>query len=114
MAPIWEYFELDDHPIDKIEYTDNLEITKNKRILCLLSKGVYLYIGINDTISNARIKDKAGVENDNEKFINSEGKRFLLNNLIASLKGWRIPKKPTLLGPFRIWIYLRIFRSKIV
>lgn len=46
--------------------------------------------------------------------MNSEDNKFLLNNLIASLKGCKIPINPTLLGPFRIWIYLRIFRSRIV
>lgn len=111
---MWEYLELEDHPIERIEYTDKLEIIKNSRILCLLSKGGKLHIGIKDIINKAKIKDKAGVEYDNEKFINSEDKRFLLNNLIASLNGWRIPIKPTLLGPFRIWIYPNTFRSRIV
>lgn len=41
---------------------------------------------------------------DNVKFIDSKDRRFLLNNLIASLKGCKIPIIPTLLGPFRIWI----------
>lgn len=30
--------------------------------------------------------------------------KFLLNNFRASLKGCKIPIKPTLLGPFRIWM----------
>lgn len=59
-------------------------------------------------------RDNDGVMYDKLKFINSNDNRFLLNNLIASLKGWSNPNIPTLLGPFRIWIYLRIFRSNKV
>lgn len=59
-------------------------------------------------------KDSAGVIYDIIKFIISVGSKFLLNNLSASLMGWRIPNIPTLLGPFRIWIYPKIFRSRIV
>lgn len=39
---------------------------------------------------------------DKIKFIDSIEIKFLLNNLIASLNGCRIPIIPTLLGPFRI------------
>lgn len=46
--------------------------------------------------------DIKGVMKDNVKFIDSKDRRFLLNNLIASLKGCKIPIIPTLLGPFRI------------
>lgn len=56
----------------------------------------------------------AGVIYDNIKFMDSEGKRFLLKSFRASLNGCKIPINPTLLGPFRIWIYPKIFRSKIV
>lgn len=35
----------------------------------------------------------------------------LVNNLIASLKDCKIPDNPTLLGPFRNWIYPKTFRS---
>lgn len=35
----------------------------------------------------------------------------LENNLIASLKGWIKPIKPTLLGPNRSWEYPKILRS---
>lgn len=34
----------------------------------------------------------------------SEGNKFLLKSFNASLKGCKIPIRPTLLGPFRIWI----------
>lgn len=37
-----------------------------------------------------------------------------VNSLIASLKGWGIPATPTLLGPFRNWLYPKIFRSNNV
>ena len=37
-----------------------------------------------------------------------------INNLIASQKGWGIPIIPTLLGPLRIWIYPKTFRSNKV
>jgi len=38
----------------------------------------------------------------------------LVNNLIASLKGWGIPINPTLFGPLRSCLYPRIFRSNNV
>lgn len=38
----------------------------------------------------------------------------LVNNLAASAKGWGIPMSLTLLGPFRSWIYPKIFRSNNV
>lgn len=38
----------------------------------------------------------------------------LENNLIASLKGCKIPIKPTLLGPLRIWMYPKSLRSNKV
>lgn len=47
-------------------------------------------------------KEVAGVIYDNIKFMDSEGKRFLLKSLRASLNGCKIPINPTLLGPFRI------------
>lgn len=47
-------------------------------------------------------------------FIFSEEIKFLLKSFKASLKGCKIPIIPTLLGPFRIWIYPKNFRSKIV
>ena len=37
-----------------------------------------------------------------------------VNSLIASANGWRIPIIPTLLGPFRIWMYANTFRSSSV
>ena len=33
---------------------------------------------------------------------------------MQSLKGWNKPNKKTLLGPFRSWIYSKIFRSNRV
>jgi len=36
------------------------------------------------------------------------------NNLIASLNGCISPINLTLLGPFRIWLYPKIFRSNNV
>lgn len=33
------------------------------------------------------------------------------NSLIASEKGWGIPIRPTLFGPFRRWKYPKNFRS---
>lgn len=38
----------------------------------------------------------------------------LRNSFIASARGWGIPAIPTLLGPFRNWIYPKIFRSRSV
>lgn len=60
------------------------------------------------------ISEIAGVINDKNMFIFSERIKFLLNSFNASLKGCKIPNKPTLFGPFRIWIYPKIFRSRIV
>ena len=36
--PICLYFELEDQPIIKIEYTPSLEMIKKAKILCLLSR----------------------------------------------------------------------------
>jgi len=38
----------------------------------------------------------------------------LVNNLAASARGWGIPIRLTLLGPFRSWMYPKIFRSRRV
>lgn len=65
---------------------------------------------INREISNVI----AGDIQDKMKFINSDGISDLLNSLIASLKGCKIPINLTLFGPLRDWIYLKIFRSRIV
>lgn len=114
MDPNILYFEFADHPINNIKYTAILLKIKNNRTLCLLSnKGLSLneMIGI---IKIERNKDRAGVIEATNIFIVSWLIKFLLKSLIASLKGCRIPISPTLLGPFRIWIYPRIFRSKIV
>ena len=37
-----------------------------------------------------------------------------VNSLIASLKGWGTPAKPTLFGPLRNCLYPKIFRSSNV
>lgn len=75
---------------------------KNNKMLCLLSykeKLLNEIIGISIIII---INDDAGVKYDKVKFIFSEVKRFLLKSFKASLKGCKIPSKPTLFGPFRI------------
>lgn len=41
-------------------------------------------------------------------------KNSLVYNLIASLKGWKIPITPLLLGPLRNWIKLKTLRSSNV
>lgn len=83
-------------------------------MLCLLSyKDILLYeiIGIRRILINI---DRAGDRKERVKFMDSDGSKFLLKSFKASLKGWSRPINPTLLGPFRIWIYPKIFRSKIV
>jgi len=100
--------------MSKIKYTPILDKMKNINKLCLISireEKLYNKIGI---IHSEMNNDINGVIYDNVKFIDSKFNKFLLKSLIASLKGWRIPIIPTLLGPFRIWIYLKIFRSNKV
>jgi len=58
--PRWAYFELDDHPIINIEYTDKLDKIKNDKILCFISNKEKLWIGINQRIIIVKINDKAG------------------------------------------------------
>lgn len=102
------------HPINKIEYTEILDKIKNSKILCLLSYNdilLYEIIGINKILMK---RDIAGVIYEMIMFIDSEGKIFLLKSFKASLKGCKIPIRPTLLGPLRIWIYPKILRSKMV
>lgn len=53
------------------------------------------------------IGDKINIENLDFKFIFIS---FPIS-LIASAIGWTIPINETLLGPFRVWKYLIIFRS---
>lgn len=48
--------------------------------------------------------DNAGVIDATKEFIVSWLIKVLLKSLIASLNGCKIPRNPTLLGPFRIWI----------
>jgi hypothetical protein len=38
----------------------------------------------------------------------------LVNSFTASAMGWGIPLRLTLLGPFRSWMYPKIFRSSRV
>lgn len=87
---------------------------KNNKILCLLSYNEYLLKLMMGTINIEINKDMAGVLTDKSEFIISEFTKFLLKSFNASLKGCKIPIIPTLLGPFRICIYLKIFRSRIV
>lgn len=75
---------------------------------------VYILNVIIEIITIDINNDSAGVIYDIMKFIISVGSKFLLNSFKASLIGWRIPNIPTLLGPFRIWMYPKIFRSRMV
>lgn len=97
-----------------MKYTAMLDRIKNIKKLCLMSRSEFELNEIKGIIHKEINKDKDGVIYDKLKFISSNDRRFLLNSLIASLKGCKIPIIPTLLGPFRIWIYLKIFRSKSV
>lgn len=91
-----------------------LDRMKNIKKLCLMSINEFELNEIIGIIHSEMNKDRDGVKYERLKFINSNDSKFLLNSLIASLNGCRIPIIPTLLGPFRIWIYLRIFRSRRV
>lgn len=104
---------MEDHPLIKIGYTPSPRIDRN------ISKANFILIngfkyGIKRVIISLieRLKQgeiKKGIEFDwNGQFISFE------YSLIASEKGWRIPLIPTLLGPIRICIYPRIFRSNKV
>lgn len=76
----------------------------------------------NNTPQNDKILQKNNLINKQKKEKKKYKFKFNLlnlissleNNLTASLKGWKIPQKKTLTGPKRIWIYLRILRSKRV
>lgn len=48
------------------------------------------------------------------KFEEEGNDNSLVKSLIASAKGTGRPARPILLGPFRIWIYPRILRSRRV
>jgi len=65
-------------------------------------------------MSKASDNDKRGDIEKIKMLEFSISTKFLLKSLIASLKGCNIPIYPTLLGPLRIWIYPKIFRSMIV
>lgn len=82
--------------------------------MCLLSNKGLLLNNIIGIIKIDKNNDSAGVIEATNEFIVSWLIKCLLNSLIASLKGCKIPINPTLFGPFRIWIYPKILRSKIV
>lgn len=62
MAPMWLYFELADHPINKIKYTDKLEMIKKRRMLCLISYIGYILKVKSISINIAENKERAGVK----------------------------------------------------
>jgi len=108
------YFELADHPIIKIKYTDKVDKIKKVNIECILSNKEFLLKEIKGIIIIEIRRDKGGERCENIWFIISFEIKVLLKSLIASAIGCRIPIIPTLFGPFRIWIYLKVFRSIIV
>lgn len=67
------------------------------------------------TQRNKDIKNmKMGEKKYKRQFDTDDQVCSLENSLIASEKGCKIPIKPTLFGPFRIWIYPKTFRSNKV
>ena len=60
------------------------------------------------------VKARIGIIMKGERFILKGWVCSFENSLIASAIGWGIPIILTLFGPFRNWIYPRIFRSKRV
>jgi len=111
--PIKAYFLLEDQPLTITGKTFMLIIIyKNKipslRLKLISAKGKNKYVSI--TMTNAiagAIKNCFGLEEEGHTI-------SLENSLIASLKGCKIPTNLTLLGPLRIWLSPKIFRSSKV
>jgi hypothetical protein len=55
-----------------------------------------------------------GIITRSEKFLRYRKKKFFRKSFRPSIKGWRIPRILVLLGLFRIWLYPKIFRSRMV
>lgn len=77
---------------------------KKAKILKLESKRPCLANGMKGQIDKAKINEIAGEIAIRDLFAVSVTISAFENNLMASLKGWKIPRNPTLFGPFRIWI----------
>jgi hypothetical protein len=111
--PIKAYFLLEDHPIINRGYTLSLKKVRN----VISPKGKWdseVFEGKTVHIAKATTNIKQGLIKKNFQFTFILFSDCLINNLIASLKGWITPEKATLLGPTRVWENPKIFRSNKV
>jgi len=107
------YLLLELHPEKKIGKTLKPEITRNTIILYLIL--IYLKINwarIQKTRANPRVK--GAILRKKVLFLLMGTMTSFLNNFTASANGCRIPKNPTLLGPFRNCLRDRNLRSSRV
>lgn len=65
-------------------------------------------------IINMILRERIGANKNILKFLILSLEVSLVSSFRASLNGWRIPFTPTLLGPLRFWVNLRILRSNKV
>lgn len=70
--------------------------------------------GITDQPSKLKRKIKRGAKRKRPELAALGIIVSLLRSLKASAKAWRIPKSPTTLGPRRLWIPAKTFRSRTV
>lgn len=89
-APNIEYFELEAHPDQRIEYTERLDVAKmNSTPMFMLISGWGIGIGIHRL--NARVSDSVGAIINRVVDVASGRNGSLINNFIASANGCRIP-----------------------
>lgn len=99
-APIRAYFELDAHPEPKIEYTARLERARMNSTLRFKSiTGWGKGRGAHKRRARVRASIGARTNRMGEEVEGRTGS--LIKSLIPSAIGWRSPKGPTMLGPFR-------------
>jgi hypothetical protein len=111
--PSTAYFELEDQPLSNTVYTPKLVQHRKKRIprlkLC-----IPYFIGRTIHTTRARPMAATGAVKYTKKLATNGWVDSLVKSLIASANGWGTPIHPTLLGPLRIWMYPKTFRSNKV
>jgi len=108
--PTIAYIELEAQPTPRcnIPLRDILTITTKNNILAWVNPVTQ---GITDQTNKLILTDKTGHKITPNRLLLEGVEEAFANSLIASLKGCRSPKYPTILGPSRIWDNLKIFRS---
>jgi len=101
-APRRAYFEFEHHPAINVVYTFILETHKKYRMPYMKNEVGFAWGNSAHNIK-ARINPKIGAKINGEILAGVGLACSLVNNLIASAKGWGRPMSITLFGPLRSW-----------